>query len=159
MSDRLFHALQWSAVYSGAIAPPQPIPIKELLRKLHFKGRDILFAENHPEAVAFVGCESRALRAWIAGQFEDGMDWSNHGQWHIDHIRPCASFDLWLPTEQLKCWHYTNLQPLWKEDNGSKGSLYEGKRHRHKPDRHSQAVKQAAQIEQRREAMGHGKRR
>ncbi len=37
--------------------------------------------------------------------------------WHIDHIRPCSSFDLSDPKQQEECFHYTNLQPLWKHDN------------------------------------------
>jgi len=43
----------------------------------------------------------------------------------MDHIKPCASFDLSKPKEQSKCFHYSNLQPLWAEDNLKKGSLYE----------------------------------
>ena len=43
-----------------------------------------------------------------------GMTWDNI---HIDHIQPCASFDLEDPNEQRKCFHYTNLQPLLAEDN------------------------------------------
>lgn len=59
------------------------------------------------------------------------MTWDNHGrgcngkgleEWHIDHIKPCASFDLSKSKEQLKCFNYKNLQPLWAEDNLSKGS-------------------------------------
>ena len=42
--------------------------------------------------------------------------------WHIDHIKPCASFDLRCPIGQLDCFHYTNLRPLWAFDNLSKGS-------------------------------------
>lgn len=41
--------------------------------------------------------------------------------WHIDHIVPCASFDLSKPEEQKKCFHYTNLQALWWRDNIVKG--------------------------------------
>ena len=52
------------------------------------------------------------------------MSWGNYGKWHVDHIRPCASFNLVNEEEQKKCFHYTNLQPLWAKDNLSKGSKY-----------------------------------
>ena len=54
--------------------------------------------------------------------FKPGMTRENHGKWHIDHIRPCASFDLSKPEEQAKCFHYSNLQALWSHENLSKGS-------------------------------------
>jgi len=54
--------------------------------------------------------------------FKPGMTRKNHGKWHIDHIKPCASFDLTKASEQRKCFHYTNLQPLWASENLSKGN-------------------------------------
>jgi hypothetical protein len=54
--------------------------------------------------------------------FKPGMTRKNHGKWHIDHIKPCASFDLTKPSEQRECFHYTNLQPLWASENLSKGN-------------------------------------
>ena len=50
------------------------------------------------------------------------MTWENYGEWEVDHILPCASFDLEQPEAQRQCFHYTNLQPLWKADNRSKGA-------------------------------------
>lgn len=52
------------------------------------------------------------------------MTWANYGKsgWHIDHIKPCASFDLSDPDQQKACFHYSNLQPLWAFDNLSKGA-------------------------------------
>ena len=58
-------------------------------------------------------------------KFQPGMSWDNHGEWHIDHIIPCASFDLTKPSEQKKCFHYTNLQPLWARENLKKGARLE----------------------------------
>ena len=53
------------------------------------------------------------------------ISWENHGEWHIDHIKPCASFNLDLEEERHKCFHYTNLQPLWGPDNISKSDTYD----------------------------------
>jgi hypothetical protein len=57
----------------------------------------------------------------LESQFQQGMTKDNYGKWHVDHITPCARFDLTQPTEQKKCFHYTNLQPLWAEQNLKKG--------------------------------------
>ncbi len=70
-----------------------------------------------------LGCSISELERHLESQFQPGMTWDNHSfeGWHIDHIRPCASFDLSNPDEQKTCFHYTNLQPLWAKDNLSKG--------------------------------------
>lgn len=67
-----------------------------------------------------VGCNWSHLKAHIESQFKRGMSWHNHGEWHVDHIIPCASFDLSDPKQQRICFHFTNLQPLWARDNMSK---------------------------------------
>jgi GH15 family glucan-1,4-alpha-glucosidase len=71
-----------------------------------------------------IGCEVDYLMYHLQEQFQPGMSWDNYGDWHVDHIKPCARFDLSKPEEQLKCFRYTNLQPLWSEDNLRKGSKY-----------------------------------
>jgi len=68
-----------------------------------------------------IGCEIDYLMYYLQSQFKSDMSWSNYGKWHIDHIKPCASFDLSKPKEQRKCFHYTNLQPLWAGENIRKG--------------------------------------
>lgn len=72
-----------------------------------------------------LGCTLGEFIDYIQSKFTKGMYWSNHGygkdKWHIDHIIPCASFDLTDPEQQKKCFHYTNMQPLWQFDNQSKG--------------------------------------
>lgn len=76
-----------------------------------------------------IGCEIDYLLYHIQKQFKPNMSWDNYGrgfgnkgmeEWHIDHIKPCASFDLSKFKEQKKCFHYTNLQPLWAEENRKK---------------------------------------
>ncbi len=62
------------------------------------------------------------VKLHLEKQFKNGMTWKNHGKWHIDHIKPCASFDLTCPQQQLRCFNYKNLQPLWAFQNMSKGA-------------------------------------
>jgi hypothetical protein len=66
-----------------------------------------------------LGCSLEFLKQHLESKFTKGMTWKNYDYngWHVDHIIPCASFDLSNSEEQRKCFHYTNLQPLWKIDN------------------------------------------
>jgi hypothetical protein len=66
-----------------------------------------------------IGCSKGELRTHIEAQFLPGMSWSNYGRdgWEIDHIKPCASFDLTSHDHVRECFHYTNLRPLWRIDN------------------------------------------
>jgi len=67
-----------------------------------------------------VGTTIPKLKEHIEKQFREGMTWKNHGRWHLDHIKPLASFDLTDEEQQKKAFHYKNLQPLWAEENLSK---------------------------------------
>ncbi len=61
-----------------------------------------------------LGCEFDTFLWHLEKQFRPGMTWVNYGRvWHIDHIKPCVSFDLTDPVQQAICFHFTNLQPLW----------------------------------------------
>jgi hypothetical protein len=64
-----------------------------------------------------IGCTPNELKQHLENGFREGMSWDNYGKWHIDHIRPCASFDLSKPEQQTQCFHYSNLQPLWSGEN------------------------------------------
>jgi hypothetical protein len=73
-----------------------------------------------------IGCTIDELKKHIESQFKPGMTWKNwnHKTWHVDHIKPIASFDLTKPEEQKKAFHFSNLQPLWAEENLKKGAKY-----------------------------------
>lgn len=73
-----------------------------------------------------IGCSLLELRLHLEKQFRPGMTWENWSPtgWHVDHIRPCASFDLTDPAQQKLCFHYSNLQPLFAEENLRKGAKY-----------------------------------
>lgn len=70
-----------------------------------------------------IGCELSTLKEHLESQFKPGMSWENYGDWHVDHIRPCSSFDLTKNEEQQKCFHYSNLQPLWAHENLKKSNF------------------------------------
>ena len=71
-----------------------------------------------------VGCSIDKLKQHLESKFTEGMSWDNYGEWHVDHIKPCSSFDLTQPDQQRQCFNYKNLQPLWAADNLSKGDSY-----------------------------------
>lgn len=73
---------------------------------------------------ALVGCSPNFLRDHIAKQFAPGMSFENYGKWHVDHIQPCASFDLSDPAQLAECFNWRNLQPLWASENIRKSDSY-----------------------------------
>lgn len=75
-------------------------------------------------AIKLLGCSIEFLKEHLSSKFKDNMDWDNHGQWHIDHIRPLISFNLEDEKQLEAACHYTNLQPLWAQDNLRKGSKF-----------------------------------
>lgn len=74
------------------------------------------------KTVELLGCSVVELRVHLESLFSSGMSWDNYGQpgWEIDHIRPVSSFDLTDKEQQKKCFHFSNLQPLWGIDNNHK---------------------------------------
>lgn len=92
----------------------------QCLKKLRKKNdRTFSYIDKSPEE----------LMDYLESQFTEGMTRYNYGEWHVDHIRPLASFDFTGEDmeEKLKeAWNYTNLQPLWASDNMSKGDKWDG---------------------------------
>jgi len=80
--------------------------------------------DNNPceKVEKLVGCSRGFLINHLESQFTDGMTWENYGRlsWHIDHIEPLCSFDLTDLQQVKKAIHYSNLQPLFAEDNRKK---------------------------------------
>ena len=73
----------------------------------------------------FLGCTFEEAWGYLIPQFRFPMTRENYGKiWHVDHIRPVCSFDLSDPEQVKACFHYTNLQPLFIEENLRKGGKY-----------------------------------
>lgn len=67
-----------------------------------------------------VGCSPQFLKEHLESQFVNGMNWDNRNEWHIDHIIPLSSAK--TEEELYSLCHYTNLQPLWAEENIKKSN-------------------------------------
>jgi len=82
-------------------------------------------------AIRDLGCSIEKLKQHLESQFQSNMSWDNYGRkdgircWHVDHIKPLDSFDLSNPEDLRYACHYTNLQPLWADENLKKSSKNE----------------------------------
>lgn len=69
--------------------------------------------------IELLGCTIQEARLHIESLWQPGMSWDNHSNdgWHIDHIKPVNTFDPNDMEQMKQCFHYTNLRPLWRNDN------------------------------------------
>lgn len=76
-------------------------------------------SRNSKKTLELLGCSMADFRIYLESKFEPGMSWENYGHkgWHIDHIMPCAIFDLGKPEHLKRCFHFSNLQPMWATEN------------------------------------------
>jgi hypothetical protein len=88
------------------------------IRLYHFLTKNNITKTN--KTFDIVGCSPEFLKEHLEAQFTDGMSWDNRSEWHIDHIIPLSSAK--TEDELYKLCHYTNLQPLWAEDNLKKSN-------------------------------------
>src|SRR5215469_7671684 len=69
-----------------------------------------------------LGCSFKEFKKIMGPKLRNGMTWNNYGKiWEWDHIIPCYSFDWTDPRSERLCHHYSNLQPMLKSANRSKG--------------------------------------
>ena len=80
-----------------------------------------------------IGCSKEELKKHLEKKFYphpltgEKMSWKNHTRngWHVDHITPMDHFkkeDLTKIETQKKIMHFTNLQPMWSEENQKKSN-------------------------------------
>jgi hypothetical protein len=89
-----------------------------------FKNKTSKIQESNNE---LLGCSINEFKKHLESKFSNGMSWDNYGSggWHIDHVLPCAVYDLKDPDEQKKCFHYSNLQPMWAIENFDKNASFQ----------------------------------
>jgi hypothetical protein len=86
--------------------------------------------QKEETTIELLGCTASECVLWLESLFLEGMSWNNYGKgegkWNIDHIKPCAYFDLTKKEQRIECFHYTNLQPLWDKENLLKNASVRG---------------------------------
>jgi len=99
-------------------------PLERLEKNLRDRIREYLTGENKSKRTfEIIGLDKEKFKSYIESKFKEGMSWENYGEWHLDHIKP-----LYLSENEedlVKLNHYTNLQPLWAEDNIKKNIKYD----------------------------------
>ncbi len=95
-------------------------PRQRLVRSLRRRLREF-FHGRVGGCMGLCGCTREHLMQHIEAQFTKRMNWNNYGAWHVDHIMPCASFDLSDSVQRAACFNWLNLRPLWAEKNVAKG--------------------------------------
>jgi hypothetical protein len=96
------------------------VKLKEKIRHRVYMFLKTKNLKKNNKTFQIVGCSPTELKEHLEKQFTGGMNWDNQGKWHIDHIVPLSS----AKTEQeiYNLCHYSNLQPLWAEENMKKGN-------------------------------------
>ena len=98
-------------------------PVFNLVNRMRSRLRKYLITHNitkKNKTFNIVGCSPQFLKEHLEKRFVDGMSWDNRSEWHIDHIIPLSSAK--TEEELYNLCHYTNLQPLWAEDNLKKSN-------------------------------------
>lgn len=79
------------------------------------------------KSLELLGCTIPELKSYLEDRFLPTMTWENYGTlWHIDHVIPCAFFNLTDPEQQKLCFNYANLQPLFAKTTIIEGVTYIG---------------------------------
>ena len=123
------HQERLKKVYANKLERSRNDPLfrlrNNLARKIHHALTD-QSTRKDDFTLELVGCNIQELKKHIEDQFTEGMKWDNytHEGWHIDHIRPCSSFDFSNKKEVYLCFNWRNLQPLWSLENTAKGDKY-----------------------------------
>lgn len=102
-------------------------PKFKILRNSRVRLYNFLFKKHltkPKKTIQLIGCEMNVLKNHLESLFTENMSWDNYGKngWHIDHIIPLSSAN--SEEEIIKLCHYTNLQPLWGEDNLKKSNRF-----------------------------------
>ena len=97
---------------------------------LNFKISEVLrskihkFLKNQPTSfIQLIECDLDFFKKWVEFRFEESMNWENFGSvWQLDHIIPLTAFDMGNDSNKRVCFHWTNFQPLFSNENRTKSN-------------------------------------
>lgn len=110
------YAKEYSATRNNPIKRSKQAIRSLVLQALKSKG--VSKSKTSKKTEEILGCDLNFFREHIESKFTEGMNWLNHGEWHLDHIIPMDAAE--TIDEVIKLNHWTNFQPLWSNDNYSK---------------------------------------
>lgn len=99
-------------------------PLERMKKNIRDRIREFLIGDNKSlRTFDIIGLDKENFKLYIESKFIDGMSWDNYGEWHLDHIKPIFLSE--NENDLILLNHYTNLQPLWAEDNLKKNRKYD----------------------------------
>jgi hypothetical protein len=113
------HYIRWKRRWENDELFAMKVRLRNLIRN-SFRKKGYVKFNTSTEKI--VGMNYNDFKVYLESKFLDGMSWENRGEWHIDHIIPLSSAK--SEDELISLSHYSNLQPLWAEDNLKKGSTF-----------------------------------
>ena len=100
-------------------------PVGHLRGVVSSNVRNALKSKKSQHSIEYLGCTIDEFKEHIESQFEEGMNWDNYGEWHIDHIVP-IKYENPTMEDTIERLHWSNTQPLWASDNIAKGNRFIG---------------------------------
>jgi hypothetical protein len=100
-------------------------PHRIIRDRLNHRIADALRAVNTRKGnktATYLGCSIPFLKKWFEFHFSESMTWQNYGDWHIDHVKPCSSYDILKNEEQMECFNWKNLRPCLGKENLEKSN-------------------------------------
>lgn len=100
-------------------------PVGHLKSVVRVRVGNALRGKKNKKSIEYLGCSIEEFKKHISSQFKEDMNWSNYGEWEIDHIVPIKYQNPSID-QVIERLHWSNTQPLWATDNASKGNRYIG---------------------------------
>lgn len=104
-------------------------PMYRMAENCRVRIRELIHKKTH-KTYEYLDCDRPFLIEWIQFQLNktEDMNFDNYcTYWHIDHVIPCACWDLTNIEHIKKCFHWSNLSPLQSTQNIIKNDKIEEK--------------------------------